>query len=78
MYEFYDFHNRGLAAVFLRPATFLTCTETHPVSMALGIALIGFEERRIAAFSIKANLMRDKGVCGEKWKNKLETGGSSC
>lgn len=46
--------------------------------MALGIALIGFEERRIAAFSIKANLMRDKGVCGEKWKNKLETGGSSC
>lgn len=72
MYEFYEFHNSGQAAIILRPVTFLTCTETHPVSMALGTALIGFEERCIAAFSIKANLMRDEGVCGEKWRNKSE------
>lgn len=71
-YEFYEFHTSGLIAIFLTPVTFLTCTETHPVSMALGIALIGFEERCIAAFSIKADLMRDEGVCGEKWKKQLE------
>lgn len=36
------------------------------MSVALGIALIGSKERCIAAFSIKANLLREGGVQGEK------------
>ncbi len=39
-----------------------THTETYPVSMALGIALVSSEERCIAALSFKANLLREGGA----------------
>lgn len=67
-----SFHNSGLAARSLLPAPFLTYTETYPVSMALGIALISSEERCIATFSVKANLLREGGAWGTESKNELE------
>lgn len=42
----------------LRCLNCLVLSETHPVSVALIIALVRFEERGIATFSVKTNLLR--------------------
>lgn len=64
------------AATALLPAPLITCTVTYPVSMALGMALISSEERCIAAFSIKANLLREGRVLGLETMTRRELSGS--